>query len=605
MFFLQVFIYFKGVHLKPGEFADTDCYMRMLRAEKLVQTHNWYDQTFERSNAPLGETSHWGRLMDLFIIALAVPFSLIFSQKNAFLYAGILISPILLVFCGFAMAWASRPFLKQLELPHILLLFFSQASVILFFQAGRPDHHSLLLLLFVLSLGFLYRLLGESPTPSTAVGCALVQATAFSVSLESITTIVLSLGILTLAWIWGHLRSRSVLIYSGSLLGFCFLFFLLEKGWSNLGIIELDRMTSPHLTALAIALLFWIIVAFVEKFAHFYFQPSCSVRRTGLARRGGFALLYSVAGCSVLFVLFPEILWGPYGQMDPRLEALWLQNVMEVQPLWQTNPGGLTSLSIWLSPALAVFAACLYFLYRKHLPSAYRTWPWLLVLLSSALFSSLTFYQIRWASYAQTALVLAFCAVLSEVLARAEKKFSATVFRWLRLGILFFFCSGYVPIAFITLGSKLNAAKKSQISTNASMQGDGALSPLTQWMESKPEFAAQERILAHLDLGPELLYRTKHEVIATPYHRNSSGMLFFYDLMNKDSEQAVLSGLRERGITLILLQPESSEKSFLNQSGRKNTFYQKLVKGAVPPYLKQLTLPAELSSDFKLFRVLP
>lgn len=609
MFFFQLLIYLSGLQLSPGGLADTDCYMRLIRAQELGSTHAWFDQTIARSNSPFGESSHWGRLLDLLILALALPFSLFLSERQSLLYSGILISPLLLVLSGFAVAWSARPLLQnnsRIQLPHLLLLFYSQASVVLFFQAGRPDHHSLLLLLFIITLGFLFRLLAEGGLNGfTAITCALVQALAFSVSLESVTVILLSLTLLALAWIQGSLRPMTGLLFSGALTLGSLVFFLLEQGWSRVGTVELDRMSLPHLLALALATGYWLLAEAVERFQASDIPPKRAVLR--MAIKSVFTCLYGILSGFLLFRLFPELLRGPYGQMEPRLNSLWLKQVLEVQPLWQTEPGGWASVFIWFIPGFLVLAALLYVAWRKKLRPLYLdryvTGPWLAVALASLFFTFLTFYQIRWVSYAQTALIFALAAVLGELLEALEKKLSPVAFRRSRLAILFFFCAGYVPITAISLGPKILSSKKVE-NTAISIEKSGTLRSVTGWMNQNPEFSKRERILAHLDSGPELLYRTPHEVIATPYHRNGSGILFLYDLMNESSDEKVLLKLRERGITLILLKPESSEKAFLNQSGLVGTFYQRLVEGHCPAFLKPLDIPAPDGNGFRLYRVL-
>ena len=41
--------------------------------------------------------------------------------------------------------------------------------------------------------------------------------------------------------------------------------------------------------------------------------------------------------------------------------------------------------------------------------------------------------------------------------------------------------------------------------------------------------ARKLRILAFIFYGPEILYRTGYEVLATPYHRNAQGILDAYE----------------------------------------------------------------------------
>lgn len=592
-FLLLSFIYFSGFHLTRGALVDTDCYMRLVRVEALMENHSWFDRTILRSNAPYGETSHWSRVLDLLILALAIPFRCFLSAKDSLLYSGIFISPLLLIFSVLTLAWASKPFLKRIELPHLLLLFFCQASVVIFFQAGRPDHHSLLILFFILSLGFICRILSNHASILLIVAGAFTQALAFAVSLEFITTIILSLGVMALAWITQHLSSKTGFLFSSALLLFSILFYGLEQPWNQLYAIETDRMTLPHLTALTLVSLYWLLACGLDRFQII----------TGKMTRLAMTLIYAL-GCGTLLIqLFPILLGGPYGQMDPRLDVLWLKHVLEVQSLWQSAPGGITSLFIWLSPTLIVFPTLLIGVLRKKIPSDYMTWPWLSVLFCSGAFTLLTFYQIRWVYYAQTALVVPLAAILGHALQFSSKRLNSRLFPSVRLALLLFFCLSYIPLAVLSLGSQLFPTRhEKKVASISDPSYD--LTALSVWLESDLQFQKTERILAHLDYGPELLYRTQHEVVATPYHRNGSGILFLYDLMNETSDATVLAKLNERKITLILLSQNSSEKSFLNQSQKKDTFYQSLLDKRYPNYLKPIPLPEKFKGSFQLFRVL-
>src|SRR5437868_1945578 len=48
---------------------DADSYMRVLRVVDLHEKRNWYNSHFDRTNAPYGETLHWGRPLDAVLYA--------------------------------------------------------------------------------------------------------------------------------------------------------------------------------------------------------------------------------------------------------------------------------------------------------------------------------------------------------------------------------------------------------------------------------------------------------------------------------------------------------------------------------------------------------
>ena len=111
------------------------------------------------------------------------------------------------------------------------------------------------------------------------------------------------------------------------------------------------------------------------------------------------------------------------------------------------------------------------------------------------------------------------------------------------------------------------------------------------------------RILTQPDFGAEILYRTAHEVMATPYHRNVDGILDTYDTMTADSDDKALELIQERGIDVILLCPTSTEAAFYSKAEDSSTFYQRLRQDSPGDWLRKVELPGNLSSSFILYEV--
>jgi hypothetical protein len=111
------------------------------------------------------------------------------------------------------------------------------------------------------------------------------------------------------------------------------------------------------------------------------------------------------------------------------------------------------------------------------------------------------------------------------------------------------------------------------------------------------------RIVTHVDFGPEILYRTNCEVIATPYHRNAAGITDVYEIMTSDTDRQALSLINRRQADTILLCPKSTESSFYFKPNCRDTFYQRLKKDNYSDWLKKIELPKELSKDFVVVKV--
>jgi hypothetical protein len=111
------------------------------------------------------------------------------------------------------------------------------------------------------------------------------------------------------------------------------------------------------------------------------------------------------------------------------------------------------------------------------------------------------------------------------------------------------------------------------------------------------------RILTNMDFGPEIIYRTRHEVIGTPYHRNWRGILDTYDIMTAEEDETAHKLVEQRKVELILLSLKLPELGDRLKIGDKSTFYQRLCRNECPNWLRAIELPDELAVSFKLFEV--
>ncbi len=108
-------------------------------------------------------------------------------------------------------------------------------------------------------------------------------------------------------------------------------------------------------------------------------------------------------------------------------------------------------------------------------------------------------------------------------------------------------------------------------------------------------------ILALIDFGPELLYRTRHSVLAIPNHRHQPGFTTGYRIMTGSDFDAAERGLRSAGVDLVLVCPSSAESWFYDTESEAQTLSQALQAGEPPGYLSRIALPAPLDGQFRLY----
>jgi hypothetical protein len=112
-------------------------------------------------------------------------------------------------------------------------------------------------------------------------------------------------------------------------------------------------------------------------------------------------------------------------------------------------------------------------------------------------------------------------------------------------------------------------------------------------------------VLALIDFGPELLYRTPHSVLAIPNHRLQRGFATGYRVMSASNFAEAERGLRAAGVDLVLICPDSAESWFYETDESAQTLNEALRDDDPPAFLRPLALPAPLSEQFKLFAVRP
>lgn len=117
-----------------------------------------------------------------------------------------------------------------------------------------------------------------------------------------------------------------------------------------------------------------------------------------------------------------------------------------------------------------------------------------------------------------------------------------------------------------------------------------------------PAWAARPHVIvASANFGPELVYRTHHHAVASVHHRNIAGILDGHRVLadaNMDRSAAVMEA---RGVDLIVLCPGSRHDGYFVNGAPGDTLYTRLERGALPPGLREVTLP-ETAMNLRLFQ---
>lgn len=571
--------YYRGItNEKRGELTDTDTYMRLVRVEQLAATGDWYDSMVHRSNFPYGDDLHWTRPLDVILLAGAYAWAPFIGFKQGLLYWGIIISPLLGVLSLLALYWAARKVMDRKSRRLLWLLFIAQPILLQVFSFGRPDHHSLLLLLFILLLGCLFRMAANQEEKRSVIIAALIAALAMWISVEFIFAIIMVY--LTMGALWllrGQRYAAQLLLFSLILFIMSAVALFIERPLSALLTVEYDKISIAHLFIFILAIIATYFLTLIKKSAFFprLLKAAAALSCSGLA----------------IWLLFPAFYQGPMAGVNRAIVPIWLSKVTEVLPLWQLGPYYITI----ISGSIFLFGGYFVYLLVKKDFNDRRV---LLVTLGSgfALFLPLGVYQIRMDYYLLVIIIMLLAVFLDSLITTISNMRISNVYKpFLRVFVMLVFIAG-LPALGLLLSLNTDAEKSDTV--NPDLQAISVF--LNEYQHNDPQ---AKTVLAFIDFGPEILYRTNYNIIAGPYHRNDSGILYTYRVMAADNFAEAEALLKERPIDLLLFCPESTEKRFYKQTAQKTTFYERLIAGDKPAYLEKVSLPAELEGDCLVFRI--
>lgn len=589
-----------------GAQLDADGYMRLVRVNRLVETWGWFDTWIPRSNWPLGDVLHWTRPLDVLVIVLALPFLPFVGTDAAIHVAGSLISPVLHLASCLALIWVVAPVVSRSVRAWAAPALLVQPVVFNYGLAGRADHHSLITFLFVLALGASLRWLVDPARERWAFAAGLICALGLWVSPEFLVPLALFLGAGVALW----LRSGQVALGAnlsfvvGLALGVVGAL-LLERPPSAWLTVEYDRISIAHWTMSLVAAGFWLAVAGIR-----WAQEGRASAGRGTPGRLAGAGMGAVAATLVLAAIHPDFFRGPWISADVEVQGLWLGGVQELQPLLPAGVGGVLAGELsGIGRAVAVLGSVVVVLpfLAWRLRERWKKGDavlWGFLGVATFFFAVMGLGQIRWGVYAGVLLAVGVVAFLDTALAAIDLRARGRGRLPLRLGLMIATIPGFL-LAGYALESMVITPERESAERVTTAAGDDAACPIAGLASFLEETAVPGNrpvtILAHVDHGPEILFRTRHRVLAGPYHRNRRGILDVHAAFNSPDGPRVREIIEVRRVELIMLCPDA-DRSLLGQGPPESVFH-RLVGGPLPPWATAVDLPDDVGSSIRLFRV--
>jgi hypothetical protein len=383
---------------------------------------------------------------------------------------------------------------------------------------------------------------------------------------------------------------------------------LIERGPFELFAIENDRLSILHVVLFLLVFLFWLLAVrcdrpesvWHERVARIaiYLQRPFARPEPPSQQSVGFIGRVVFAGSAVgsialaMLILFPELGQGPLGVVDPLYDELRLQRIVEIQPLVSFERlaagrfGEVANRVIQVMGIAFVAVPFLVLLLMNRRTPGHRVWATLALAL--AVFLPLAVYQVRWSSYAQVLLVPPYSALVAWLLLRVAEHLPASRLQIVRPLII-------VVALFWPIGLAQLMPQQEIVTATEACPIDRA-SPLLN------QIGPSGTILALADHGPELLYRTRQQVLSIPNHRPQPGFTASYQAMTATDPQVASAELARHGVKWILLCPSIVERDhFIGGRNGQATLYQRLLDGAAPPWLQPVPLTEDLRGHMLLY----
>ena len=596
-----------------GMLADPDAYMRLNRVQHLWDTGSWFDPIFPRISPPDGLLQHWTRPMDTLLLigaAFATPF---LGFEDGLHWWGVIIGPVMLFPALLAIVWAAIPLVRRDWLWLVGVLFVTQPALLMTFLVGRPDHNCLLILLFVTYVGLTIRIVVEPHRNAMAAFAGIVAALALWVSMETLLFVVVGIAVPGLFWVAGFARiSRAMLIHSASLLAALAVALLLERGFGRLGQIEFDQTSVAHLVLFGLNVAFWAAIEASQRLVRISGHPAGRIAIATCAAAMVLATIWSVV---------PGFFQSPLSQVDELYRSVRLVNIAEIQPIvrWSDLTGPSAAMTIghvflWLGAAALAIPSLIWMLMRSS--GAMRR-GWLVIALMCVVFIPLSLAQVRWVAYAESMVVIPYAAAVGASLAWVTRlPLAEALLAFPRALAVAFACTwNFIPATIVgALADDPPAATTAapgedsgEVAGAAAVESESVcpLTSLSTVLEDPSGFGdRQRRVMAFVDFGPELLYRTPHAVFSIPNHRFQAGFTATYQAMTASTDELAESILRDNGVDLLVLCPEwPLEADFYGSDGGPGMLYGRLLAGDVPSYLAPIVLPDELTGRFAVFEL--
>ncbi|MDH4439349.1 MAG: hypothetical protein QE284_03090 [Rhizobium sp.] len=561
--------------------VDNDDVMRLVEVRDLLAGQSWFDLMQYRLGLADGTLMHWSRLVDLPIALLIRLFSHVVPGEQAEALALLVWPMSLVVPLMAAMAVAARGIGTHVTMHVVLMLTAVFCITSNRFLPGAIDHHNIqMVLAAIMAAGLLDPARGRTSHALAGLAAAL----AIAIGAETTPLVAAVCALVGLLWLAeGAAFAMAARSFSlALLLSLSALFF---------ATVPPTRYSAVTCDSLSIGFYAIVGIGAAALFAATYLSD-----RAGLRLRIAAILVTGALVLAAAVVIAPQCLQNPLNELDPLLQTLWLDGVIEAQSFRQQLAVDPESFGGFYAVGFFGIAVCLFRIVGRDGMRAHLV---LLALLGVSYLVALV--QVRGTTFSNLFAILPLSLLISDLRLKTHDEpehlgaglvFALTAILsvpsvWIIGGV--FFVEGTTGVT---------DRMKSLMDTGAVAEG---ASPACDTPGAYRALAKlpPTTIAAPSDIGPEILRFTRHRALTGPYHRNQGGMLTELHIGLAEPDEAA-AFLRGAGVGVLAFCPDFIQTEKIARM-KPDGLYAQLAKGNIPAYL--LPVPLDGPSGLQIFAV--
>lgn len=534
--------------------TDSDDIMRLVQIRDLYAGQSWFDMTQTRMGPEGGTLMHWSRLVDLPITVLIGFFDLFLPYAAAETVVITVWPPLtaLLVVWGVMTGAKHMGGGRSFVFAAVLLLFLLIPHYR--FSSGSIDHHNLQLGLLAIVLG--YALDPEMKARSFALS-GIALALSIAIGAEVNVFIAVICGFFGVNWlVKGAAARRGSAAFGIGFAGTLVLVFVTTIAPRHYGVMACDTYSAITLilggaggTGLAILALF--------------------LSDKSWAKRLGGAAILGVCCAALLMGLAPQCLSNPLDALPPEAKTLWLDHVIEAQPLFGDKTQILSLAPYILGPTLLALFLAVRLTLSKTRPVVHG---FLAVLLLTA--AAMSVYQVRFNIFGGLFALFILPAWIAGIYERTRAISEKDVTYILALAASIPFVWGF-PGLMLTPVAADEGMRKAQAAA--------CYSPaVLEVMAALPA----GRFAATSNATSPILKETEHSALSGNYHRNTKGIVINIHALTHEPERARIV-MREHNVNYVHV-CRTTEETRVFKNYNPDGLIARLVKREAPDFMEPI-----------------